>query len=39
MGKTRGLIKSVQENLDALREKAGFRLKPELYKQVLDRVG
>ena len=37
--KREGLIKSVQENLDALREKAGFRLKPELYKQVLIEVG
>ena len=37
--KREGLIKSVQENLDALREKAGFRLKPELYKQVLIGVG
>ena len=37
--KREGLIKSVQENLDALREEAGFRLNPEPYKQVLIEVG
>ena len=37
--KREGLIKSVQENLDALREEAGFRLNPELYKQVLIELG
>lgn len=37
--KREGLIESVQEQLDALREKAGFRISPELYERALKEAG
>ncbi|SFM80395.1 DUF3368 domain-containing protein [Thermodesulforhabdus norvegica] len=37
--KQAGLIRSVHEQLDALQEKAGFRISPELYQRVLKEAG
>jgi len=34
-GKRKGLIRNLREQLDALKEKVGFRLKAELYKRAL----